>query len=798
MKTFYLTNLFLIIFLGQLKAQLDIGYLEGKVLNADNQPIMYINVAIKNTKLGTATDQDGKFKLKVPYGKHILMVSGVGVKTWEQEIQVSDNQLIRLEIKIEEDDTILQEVVVRDLRAEQYVVENLSPSLRLNVPILEVPQNISVVTQQAMRDFGVVGTAEMSRMTSGIIKRYGGANDFAFTIRGTDATNNVFRNGVGSYWWNQQSDAFMLDRVEFVKGPAGFMIGNAEPGGLLNEVTKQADGQRVREVQIGYGSWNLLRAGVDLGGKFSQNSKFSYRIVAGGQRTNANYDFYKATRTYLVSSLRYTYQPNSFIQLEINRMDGHVRGDSYNNISFTGQAQDMIFPIQFNATDPNAVEGIETDDTYLRLSHTHQLSKGWQIKTQIARVNGIYRGSNMYVSNVTANFDSLYREVFYMNWRNRLTAAQTFIDGKFKTGNRIEHSILSGLDYGNTRVVSAWGEFNPDAWGTQFPIAIHNPIYNLNKIERQDFALNPDDDWGTEWLAWYTQDHIKLYDKVVLTLAGRLSRTKSWASWDSTTVRDTKFTPRLGLTYLINPNMSIYALYDETFLPQTGRKADRSLPTPLSGTNIELGYKSQLFKQRLALNASLFRTIKNNVLVQNPLTSFYEERGQITSQGFEMDMTGNVSKSLIVNINYTFTDARVTQDADPEIVGFVNYSVARHTGNAMIRYKFIDGKLSGFSMGVGAQLVGDRSAVWAGFTEVQDKDKFAPSYTIFDANVGYETPKFWVMLNVFNLLNKRYMNSAWWNSAVVDEENPANNRPGYFTFAPSEPTNFRVSTGYKF
>ena len=65
---------------------------------------------------------------------------------------------------------------------------------------------------------------EAIRNVSGVTKYYGALNDYSLIIRGTDATYSVFRNGVGGYWWNQQEDVAMLEKIEFVKGPAGFMV----------------------------------------------------------------------------------------------------------------------------------------------------------------------------------------------------------------------------------------------------------------------------------------------------------------------------------------------------------------------------------------------------------------------------------------------------------------------------------------------------------------------------------------------------------------------------------------------
>jgi iron complex outermembrane recepter protein len=529
---------------------------------------------------------------------------------------------------------------------------------------------------------------------------------------------------------------------------------------------------------------------VDVGGLAKPGSRWSYRLVAGGQQQRGLADFYTARRTYWLPSLRFTYRPGSHVQAEWSRMDGHSRADGTSNFSLNGR--DFLLPMRFNAVDPNVVRGIQTDDNYLRLSHQHQLGQGWQLKTQLADVRGLYRGDNQFVTAPSAQFDTLYRSYYHINWRNRLLAAQTFVDGTFYTGRQFKHTVLIGVDYGRSRVKSQFSDLNdPDPWGDQLPLLTQNPVYNLTPESVQDTVMYPEDDWGSRWLALYAQDHLKIADKLVVTLAGRLSQTKAWASYDSATVFNTRFTPRVGLTYLFSRHLSAYGLYDQAFLPQTGRKEDRTAARPLTGSNVELGLKSQWFGQQLSINAGVFRTVKNNVLVQNPQTSFYVERGQITSQGFELDVMGSPAPPWVLNLNYAYTDARITQDADSALVGFPNFGVARHVANAMVRYRFLAGRLAGFSVGLGGQLLSDRSVVWPGWTAPEDRARTAPGYAIFDANAAYKTPRLAVRLNVYNLLNARYLENPWWSSAT-------DTQPGFFAANPGLPLNLRLAVEYRF
>ncbi|MEM8940342.1 MAG: carboxypeptidase-like regulatory domain-containing protein, partial [Bacteroidota bacterium] len=191
------------------------GTVRGNISLENGDAADFVSVGFQKLGKGGYTDKKGFYEIKnVPVGTHMLTVSYVGFKTESIKVSVKNNQVTRVKtVKMKVESGELEEIEVIGSKAERYIEELPSMSLKITTPLIETPQNISVATQQTIRDFGITGTAEMSRLTSGIVKRYGNDNDFAFIIRGTNATNNIFRNGVGSYWWNQQSDAYMIERV---------------------------------------------------------------------------------------------------------------------------------------------------------------------------------------------------------------------------------------------------------------------------------------------------------------------------------------------------------------------------------------------------------------------------------------------------------------------------------------------------------------------------------------------------------------------------------------------------------
>lgn len=97
--------LFCFLFIGSLYAQ---EYeVTGKVTDVSNNPLPGVSVLIKGTTRGVSTDFDGKYTIKVKNGD-ILEFSFLGMKI--KQVKVNEQKVIN--VVLEEDDTILEEVVV--------------------------------------------------------------------------------------------------------------------------------------------------------------------------------------------------------------------------------------------------------------------------------------------------------------------------------------------------------------------------------------------------------------------------------------------------------------------------------------------------------------------------------------------------------------------------------------------------------------------------------------------------------------------------------------------------------------
>ncbi len=758
------------------------GSAQGIVTTSDGKPAPFVTIQLKNNKQAAVTDNEGKFNIQnIQPGTYKIIASLVGHQTIEQDVVISAGSVTNITMPLRTSERELKEVVVNS-NTKSYISEKPSASLRLNAELIEVPQNITVATKQTLTDMGLLSKTEIFRLSSGITKSYGSSMDMTVQIRGTNATYNTYRNGVGGpIWWNAQEDAAMVERLEFVKGPAGFMLANAEPGGLINTVTKQPTHQSIAEVSFGLGSWNMMRTSIDLGGEFKKEGKLTYRLNTGYQQNNEFYHFGAFNRMFFAPVLKYDFTENTSLTFENNYVRARAQENTHSSISVNGDL--WANPIDMAINDPNNPKW-GAEDIYNRIYLRHKFNDDWIFNAQAAYMSTYWGGRTLYIEGLNEPKDTINRYASKTSWNGQLTNAQLFLDGRFFTGKNAEHKVLIGIDYGSGNE----GARYEDTWQIRnIPLSIAQPSYYLPQEELDPSGENPYT-WKTtnRWEALYVQDHLKLFNKLIVTVAGRFTHLVSGQDFNTPPedpeyeIAENKFTPRLGLTYMFTDNISAYLLHDESFLPQRGTIYEGGRLPPLTGRNNEIGAKALFFKKQLSIAASVYDIVKNDVGNADPVhPNYYIKTGQIRAQGFDFDLAGKINNNLYVNANYSYVDARITDDEDKSLIGIQNNGTAKNLANAWLKYQVNDGVFKGLGFGGGMQYTDKRSGTWPGYS-TSEGNKYLPAYTIFDAAVSYVTGKFSINLNVYNLGNRKYATSGSWDPEqeewFFDIEKPRNFR----------------------
>lgn len=784
MKKINMLMIVMSILLANVSAQQPAGSVKGKITTADNKPAEGVTVLIKNTVKNAVADNDGVFEIKnIQPGNYTLAVSLVGYKDAEQEITVENGKETAVSFQLALSDRELNEVVVIGNKSS-FKTNRVSNSLRLQSPILEIPQNIQVVTAKLINNQQIFDMLEgVTRNVSGASRVEHWDNYARITMRGSNV--EAFRNGmnVSTTWGPLTEDMSMVERIEFVKGPAGFMLANGDPSGFYNVVTKKPSGRNKGEVGISLGSFDLYRATLDLDGKLSGDGKLLYRFNVMGQLKGSHRQFDYNNRYSIVPVLKYLIDDKTSVTLEYTHQFSEVNVIGSNYVFSKRGYADL--PKSFTTAEANLPPTTMNDKSLLAI-FDHKINSNWKFTAQAAYFNYQQEGASLWPWGFDADNDSLMQRGM-SNWDvlGISKMGQMFLNGHVQTGT-VSHKILAGLDMSNKDYYHDW---NQGGVLGSADFNIYAPVYgnvSIPQFDRSKSIRERGVRYYNAYTGMYVQDELGfINNKLRLTLAGRYTTLKSGNVY-SGDFTNSRFSPRIGLSYSVDKNTAVYFVKDESFLENYGADWQGKSFDPITGGNIEVGIKRDWLNGKWNSAVSVYQITRNNVLTadldhSNPAGGYYNRQsGQQKTKGVEVDVKGQIVSGLDVIINYAFTEAKVTKDSKLENIGVQVPGSSRHIQNTWLNYRIDKGALTGFGISAGYQYQVKRSP-WYVFDGSKNS---LPDYFRLDGSLSYQKEKIGFNFVVNNLLNKYLYSGA----PYAD----------YYYWQAEPGTNLRFSVSYKF
>lgn len=755
-------------------AQAQTGNLKGKVTDQWNNPLNNVNIAISHTSLGTTTDDSGNYQIgDLAPGSYTLTFSMIGYETQTVSANVTANQTTTVSsVILSERQEQLNEVVVEG-HQNKYVENQPSTSLRLKTELVKLPQNVQVISSELLQDQQVTTIMDgLTRNVSGVTMLEHWGQFARINMRGFRLP--AFRNGVNvqDSWGPLAEDMNTVERIEFVKGPAGFMMSAGEPGGFYNVVTKKPTEQFIANASFTAGSFDFYRGTIDVGGKASNNGKLLYRFNAMYQTTDSHRGNEQTDRFGIAPALTYKFSDKTSITAEMNLQDAE---------SFLGSA--YIFapvadgyaslPRDFNFVDSNYPKTDIQEVTFF-LNAKHEFSDNWSFEGQLAYLRYDQEGNSAWLGQLDSDTGDAVRTITQWDALSIGKYAQLYINGAFQTGG-ISHKILGGLDFSEKNY---WADFyNTFIVDTEVPFNIYDPVYgevampNFDRSTKVQYRNGGQPYSANTLRGYYFQDEIGfLEDRIRLTLAGRYTNLYTQGKEEN----DDVVTPRVGLSIDILPDLAIYGLYDQSFLPQAGISADlEPLNDPVDANDIEGGIKKTFFDGRLRTSLGAFQITKENILTSDPENPNYSMYlGEVQSKGIEFDLQGQITPEFNVILNYANTKVEVTEDPNPDIVGTRVAGHAKHVTNGWFNYNFAESSgLNGFGVSLGYQYQVDRSTwAWAA-----DNQSDLPDYFRMDGALSWRNNHFRVQFNINNILDEYLYSGANYGSYLYWQSEPGIN-----------------------
>lgn len=665
----------------------------------------------------------------------------------------------------------LQDVLVQGYSETSIAATNAVTSLKSEIPLLQTPQAVSVVSRTLLDQQGVRRLDDALENVAGVtVGGYYSEWDY-YRIRGFDAAFNTFFDGLrGDYGMN--AELFGLERVEVVKGPASTLYGPAPLGGLVNLVSKRPRPETFADVQFTAGSYGFLEPAVDLGAALNDEKSVYMRLNALYRDQDSFVDYANKQRFYVAPALTWEISPQTTITFLTQFM--HDEGLLAWPLPAVGTVLPNVngqIPIERFVGEP---DGEKMDQWRARLGYElrHEVNETFAFRQNLAYNHMEQTWPDVYYpSSLDADQRTLYRYPYDYQEKLDWFGADNALEAKFETGE-VEHFVSLGVDYYYTRSDSATQQIDYGDFPGSYPaIDLFNPVYGAPApvYASQSSSVTRSDIVGV-----YLQDHLKFWEKFTLTLGGRFD----WSSSGDDSVD--AFTPRAGVTYEFVPGLAAYASYSQSFEPQWfSRDSNGDVVNPERGENFEIGLKAELLEGRLRGQLSLYHLTRQDVATANPSTPDPFDSivsGEQRSRGVEVEGAYQILPGLALSAAYAYIDAEITEDNSLP-VGARLAGVPEHSFSSWLSYTLQDGPLRGLGFGAGGRYYTEQSgdSTYANSFEL-------PAYGLLDAAVYYRRGAFSAQVNVSNLLDERYFAGAYNDLYVL----------------PGEPITVRGTVGWSF
>jgi iron complex outermembrane recepter protein len=637
---------------------------------------------------------------------------------------------------------------------DRYRVPEALGATRTDTPIRDIPQSIQVIPRQVLKDQQVTRLTDAIRNVSGIVQGVGFAGSVDnFNIRGFEFSS-AFRDG-----FREPGDALRelanIEQIEVLKGPASVLYGNAEPGGIINLVTKKPLNIPYYSGEFSVGNFSYYRSAIDLSGPLDPDKTLLYRLNAAYTNSGSFRDFVNSERFFFgpVFDLKLSEQTNllfhvSYLNDERTFDTGLVAiGRGIANIPtsrFLGEPGDEVRLEEVNVG--YRFEHRFSDRLMLRNAFRYTSQDSFDYRAQALAVD---EETGELPRNFRSNDD--YLETYSL---------LTDIVGKFNTGS-IEHTLLFGLDLARQ---NSDGSQRRLPGGLTPSINIFNPVYNVIPRPAVSEFTNVvrDGKSTTDSLGLYLQDQIAFSDNLKLLVGGRfdiVDKDSFDRLLDTRTIQyDEAFTPRIGIVYQPIKPISLYASYSRSFAPNFAQRVDGTFLPPERGNQYEVGIKAD-FNEKLSATLAAYEITKTNVATPDPNDpdGFSIPVGEQRSRGIELDISGEILPGWNIVAAYGYTDAKVTQSNDLR-VGSRIPRVPEHKASLWTTYQFRQGDLQGLGFGLGLYYLSDRVG---GDIPSNDFDEtfVLPSYLRTDAAIYYRRNNWRAAINIENLFGVRYFDT---------------------------------------
>lgn len=758
---------FLVLFATCALASAQTSMVTGQVVDPQGASVAGAEIALRTTTSqrvrATRSNADGSFVLDaVTPGEYVLQVRAPGFGDWMQPTVVGNGPA-----------TVNVALQVAGVTADvtvQGAMTGTAATGKTNLPVRELPMTVQSVPVNVIEEQGANDLATALQNVPGVyaFTNYGVYE--GYTFRGFldlfPSLANQLVDGVRHEGNRINTQLTNIDRVEVLKGPSSALYGGGAIGATVNLIRKKPSAQPAYDLSVAAGSWSLGRGTFGATGRLASDSVL-YRLDVGAE-TKAGYRHNDTRRVQVTPSVAWRIgasdQVNVYYTFSRDRFSGDA-GIPLLNTDFGTPLPESVFPdVPRDRNYRTPFDFAESYDNNLQVAYARQLTDSWGFRNTFSYrpVNDDYfLAEYMYVEAPSA----VYRE--YLQFKHHRRPLTNLAEVTARIAGGVEQNLVFGWE----------GQHYTNHSNTVGDIGVVSAasIDLLNPIETQtavDEPLTRVAYFTHDTNAFYAQDHVTLGPKVKAMIGGRVDvfrRTShnnpvaNGVETEGPVLRREadSLTGRAGLVYQPVSALDLYGSFANSFRPLTQAQPDGTTLEPERGRQLEFGQRFHVLGDRVQLNTAIFHIVRENVAFSRP-GGIFDQASEVTSRGFEADVTTTPVSNWRVNGGYAFTDATFGDylvNATTNLKGNTSIMAPRHTFNLWTAYDWPSGLGVNVGLRAQSQMFIDRDNAFT-----------IDGYGLLNLGVRYQRGAVEYAVNINNVTDTEYVASVLYDSQMYPGE----------------------------
>ncbi|AFJ99957.1 ferric-rhodotorulic acid/ferric-coprogen receptor FhuE [Cronobacter sakazakii] len=653
--------------------------------------------------------------------------------------------------------------------SQDYSVKTTTSGTKMLLVPRDIPQSVSVISQQRMQDQQLTTIEDVLENTTGVTASRIDTSRTNFFARGFYISNFAYEDMptfLDNRWnfGDTAGDTAIYDKIEIVRGAAGLMSGTGNPSAYVNMVRKHADSQTFKgNVSATYGSWDKQRYVMDVQSPLVESGKVRGRVVAGYQDNDSFVERNHYRKKFIYGVVDADITESTLLSLGYDYQKSEEDSPTWGGFpSLYSDGSRTHFRRGFNTAADWAYSDLDSTKIFANL--THRFDNGWEAKVNAMHAETNFDNRLMYIDGfpdkTTGRYNAALWQGAWGGWNvgeRKQDSVDAFVRGGYELAGR-QHEMMFGGSYSRQR----------NNYDNSYPVNDNSGLMDVGNIHDYNGSTLANPTWSS--FALYQRDVIRqksIYAATRLSLADPLHLILGarYTEWNAKynlerkpdEIRHSKaddVTPYAGLIYDIDDTWSAYASYTSIFQPSGQRDVNSEFLDPTTGKAYEAGLKADWFNTRLTASLAVFRIEQDNVAVNTGVIipgsggqTAYKSVDGTVSKGVELELNG----ALTDNWQLTFGASRYVAEAGDGVA--VNPDQPRTTMKLFTRYQLPT--LPALSVGGGARW---QTKTWQDIAGPNGDTRISQNgYTVVDLFTRYQATKnLAVQANLNNIFDKVY------------------------------------------